>query len=177
MSDETRLCNPTGLNQPGAPADHVSDLSDSKSAPRRIENSLMKPSSSKHEDVRRENSRKRPCYLTDLRGKQRVKATFGVSGVVKEDRLSPNFDTLPIICADDLRDKNWSRARSRSQGSPSDSEIGPSEAERNAGVDVHQKKHKINWLAEDVKHRETLLLEKSATGKEKKKSTAMKYGW
>lgn len=132
-------------------------------------------------------TKKRPSFLSDLRDKKKAHLyNVSRSGVTQRERsLIPKLDEIPVVSADDLRDKNWSQ-QLRGEGDgvhSSDSGVAQTSASsdpslRQSTSDKQpQKKHQINWLAQDMKQKEAALLEKSAVGKQKQRNTAMKYGW
>jgi len=131
-------------------------------------------------------TKKRASFLSDLRDKKKahIQSVSG-SGVGKRGRsLIPKLEEIPVVSADDLRDKNWSQQLREADGVlSSNSLVAKSSASSDPSLPQStsdkqpQKKHQINWLAQDMKQKEAALLEKSAVGKQKQRNTAIKYGW
>jgi hypothetical protein len=141
--------------------------------------SLDSLSSSKAEIKQTEGPRKKPSFLNDIRGKKKFRNEGSnlAACFVRDKVLLANFESLPLISADDLKDKDWKTERTRERIPRVEAECESSAKDSKAVKDDHGKKHQINWLAEDARHREDLLLERSSAGKKQKRSTAMKYGW
>lgn len=121
--------------------------------------------------------KKRPSFLKDIRDKKKDKLG-SVFKSISKSRVDPSV--MQEIAADDLKDPDWVANKCVPDlvtsnaipvgGNPND----PDDPEK---LKQHQKKHQINWLAQETRQRDMQLLEKSAQGKQKQRSTAMKYGW
>lgn len=131
-------------------------------------------------------TKKRASFLSDLRDKKKahIQSVSGRSVGKCGRSLIPKLDEIPVVSADDLRDKNWSQQLREADGVlSSNSLFAKSSASSDPSLPQStsdkqpQKKHQINWLAQDMKQKEAALLEKSAVGKQKQRNTAIKYGW
>ena len=122
---------------------------------------------------------KRPSHLVDIRDKKKSKV--GVSMSKRDMAAMAYIGEIPTISAVDLQNAEWSRRLAVSvdetgvDGGSNSSNV--AEPQGTDGSSHGQKKHQINWLAMDMKQKEGALLEKSVLGKQKQRSTAMKYGW
>ena len=128
--------------------------------------------------------RKRPSHLTDLRGSKKTKNIIPTSQTRREKDSQQTVASLPVIVGEDLRDPDWEE---KNRATPSyatvvkalDAAHEANDAGRESVVALgeQQKKNQINWLALNARQNDALLLERSAAGKQKQRSTAMKYGW
>ena len=120
---------------------------------------------------------KRPAYLADLRnskGGKRLDVSRmkkpRISGLVSEQEI-------PVVSAEDLRDPRWAAPGQKGVGMLLPTKNGEGEAELIGSPSHSRKKHQVNWLAQVARRNDAELLEKAAAGKQKQRSTAMKYGW
>ncbi len=139
------------------------------------ENNLKSIPSSGSDRKDAEN-KKRPAFLSDIRDKKKGKL---ISLQKPTSMKQIDSASMQVITADDLKDPDWITnnphvdlvTTSLSQ------ETSVEKAEEADKLKQHQKKHQINWLAQDTRHKDIQLLEKSAQGKQKQRSSALKYGW
>jgi hypothetical protein len=120
-------------------------------------------------------SSKRPSFLTDLRDTKKHKLVH----TTKKSTVK-GIDPADIqdISADQLRDSSWTENHVHVvSGLSIPNSTNTSQGEDAETTKQQQKKHQINWLAMETKQKEAHLLEKSAVGKQKQRSTALKYGW
>jgi len=86
----------------------------------------------------------------------------------KRDRAMFEDRAFTTISASDLQSTDWEgkaieQIRSKQTGAPA--------------TKVQKQKHHVNWLAEEAREKEMMLLEKNAAGKAKQRDTRQKYGW
>lgn len=121
--------------------------------------------------------KKRPSFLSDIRDKKKGSGSIVKHVIRKEVR----HDSMQSIAATELQDPQW--VLNNHLFDPLSPEIIPEHGVRiDSTADTaqpmqQQKKHQINWLAQETRQKDLQLLEKSAQGKQKLRSTAMKYGW
>lgn len=120
---------------------------------------------------------KRPSYLADLRNSKDCRRSH--ISTTKKPRISGfiSEQTIPFISAEDLRDPRWASPGQKGVGMLLPPTNGEGEAELIGSPSHSRKRHQVNWLAQDARRNDAELLEKAAAGKQKQRSTAMKYGW
>lgn len=123
---------------------------------------------------------KRPSHLSDLRDRKnntRIQSSLPSKKSTSDQPLVHDFIT---VRADDLRDKDWESRVKDNFGKPGEAAISGDNQRETKDIlssKDEKKKHQINWLALELKQNEEMLLQKIASGKQKQKSGAMKYGW
>lgn len=104
-------------------------------------------------------TKKRPSFLSDLRDNKKFKAG-------NSSKKSTSSDTRVVI----LNSTNINNP------DPAEHPIDPANTVSQSNSD-RSPRRQVNWLGIGSKERTTFLLNQSATAKERRATTAMKYGW
>lgn len=126
---------------------------------------------------------RKPGHLADLRNNRRIKPRDASTAKRGSGAAGIDISDISIIRADDLCDPRWSdgsryvSSGDRAASGDSPRQSNPAEVEAVDLFPASQKRHKVNQLALDARRNDAELLEKAASGKQKQRSTAMKYGW
>ena len=153
-----------------------SEASQSTVTSKRTSSSLAEDQTTAHPPSKQA---KRPSYLVDIRGRKNKSSRRLQNASRVQHGEIPQLEELKTVRADDLKDQDWSNGKNESsiRGKESLSRPEDHSDESRASIKEDKKNHHINWLALELKQNEEALLQKIATGKQKQKSSALKYGW